>query len=69
MNVHWVEAQVLDPGGDDLSSRGGSDLGAAQNPWRSGILLDEKESTWRQMDLMLPKVLSLEGTFTHLHER
>ena len=31
MNVHWVEAQVSDPGGDDLSSGGGSDLGAAQN--------------------------------------
>ena len=31
MNVHWVEAQVLDPGGDDSSSGGGSDLGAAQN--------------------------------------
>ena len=31
MNVHWVEAQVSDPGGDDASSGGGSDLGAAQN--------------------------------------
>ena len=31
MNVFWVEAQVSDPGGDDLSSGGGSDLGAAQN--------------------------------------
>ena len=31
MNVHQVEAQVLDPGGDDSSSGGGSDLGAAQN--------------------------------------
>ena len=31
MNVHWVEAQVLDPEGDDLSSGGVSDLGAAQN--------------------------------------
>ena len=30
-NVHWVEAQVSDPGGDDSSSGGGSDLGAAQN--------------------------------------
>ena len=32
MNVHQVEAQVLDPGEDDLSCGGGSDLGAAQNP-------------------------------------
>ena len=40
-----------------------------KTPWRSGLSLDEKESPWRQMDLMLPKVLSLEGTFTHLHER
>ena len=31
MNVHWVDAQVLDPGGDDMLSGGGSDLGAAQN--------------------------------------
>ena len=31
MNVNWVEAQVSDPGGDDSSSGGGSDLGAAQN--------------------------------------
>ena len=31
MNVDWVEAQVLDPGGDDSSSGDGSDLGAAQN--------------------------------------
>ena len=46
MNVHWVEAQVLDPGGDNLSSGGGSDLGAAQTPWRSGVSLDEKESPW-----------------------
>ena len=28
--------------------------------WRSGLSLDEMESPWRQMDLMLPKVLSLE---------
>ena len=47
MNVCWVEAQVLDPGGDDSSSGGGSDLGAAQTPWRSGLLLDEKESPWK----------------------
>ena len=26
-----MEAQVLDPGGDDMSSGGGSALGAAQN--------------------------------------
>ena len=31
MNVHQVEARVSDPGGDDSSSGGGSDLGAAQN--------------------------------------
>ena len=31
-----------------------------ETPWRSGLSLDEKESPWRQMDLMLPKVLSLE---------
>ena len=31
LNVHQVEAQVLDPGGDDSSSGDGSDLGAAQN--------------------------------------
>ena len=31
MNVCQVEAQVSDPGGDDSSSGGGSDLGAAQN--------------------------------------
>ena len=31
MNVCWVEAQVSNPGGDDSSSGGGSDLGAAQN--------------------------------------
>ena len=32
MNVCWVEAQVLDPGKDESSSGGGSDLGVAQNP-------------------------------------
>ena len=31
-----------------------------KTPWRSRPSLDEKESPWRQMDLMLPKVLSLE---------
>ena len=31
MNVHWVVAQVSDPGGDDPLSGGGSDLVAAQN--------------------------------------
>ena len=31
MNVHWVEAQVSDPGRDDSSSGGESDLGVAQN--------------------------------------
>ena len=31
MNVHWVEAQVSDHGGEEASSGGGSDLGAAQN--------------------------------------
>ena len=31
MNVHQVEAQVSDPGGDDSSSGGEGDLGAAQN--------------------------------------
>ena len=36
MNVCWVEAQVLDPGGDDSSSGGGSDLRAAQSVLDSG---------------------------------
>ena len=36
-----------------------------KTPWRSGHLLDEKESLWRQMDLMLPKVLSLEKEHSH----
>ena len=40
-----------------------------KSPWRSGLSLNEKESPWKQMDLMLPKVLSLEGTLTHLNER
>ena len=31
LNVCLVETQVLDPGGNDSSSGGGSDLGAAQN--------------------------------------
>ena len=31
-----------------------------KTPWRSGLSLDEKDSPLRQMDLMLPKVLSLE---------
>ena len=43
MSIGW-KLQGLDPGGDDSSSGGGSDLGAAQN---SGLSLDEKESPWR----------------------
>ena len=44
MNVCWVEAQVLDPGGDDSSSGGGSDLGAAKTPWRSGLHLMKRRA-------------------------
>ena len=64
-----MEAQVSYPGGDNSSSGGGSDLGAAQNSLEAGLSLDEKENPWCSMDLMLPQVLSLEGAFTHLHER
>ena len=69
MNVHWMEAQVLDPGGMTHHLEIEVTWEQHKTPWRSGLSFDEKESPWKQMDLMLPKVLSLEGTFTHLHER
>ena len=69
MNVHQVEAQVLDPGGDYSLSGGGSDLGAAKNSLEGLDFHLTKRTALGNMDLMLPKVVCLEGAFTHLHER
>ena len=47
MNVCWVDTQVSDPGRDNSSSGGGSDLGAAKKlPGGLELSLDEKESPW-----------------------
>ena len=42
MSIGW-KLIVSDPGRDDSSSGGGSDLGAAQNPWKSGLALVNNE--------------------------
>ena len=47
MNVCWVEAQVLDPGGMTGHLEVEVTWDQHKTPWRSGLSLDEKKIPWR----------------------